>query len=420
MRQKPKKIFSLNSLPRAFLLLLIISIGLQPNFGMWAVMGVDVPVERLLGNAAAYIKQHPQDAQGYYVLGRLNSLAYARETDTLKVDEGDKKGLPGFLPWESILVRREKRGAPSEKARKHLLESITNYRRATELAPDRPMAFLGLGWMLESGAEYSNLLGAPAGEKSLTRDAVTWKDGALAAYRKAYSLTIAGDLKSRGIGPGADSAISPEAAEGIVRILNARKTSAQEQQEINRLKESMAKVNAKGRAVTPIIFSLDRDLPLEALLAKDRIVRFDLAGDGRPGWWPWVKPDTAILVWDPKLTGRVASGLQLFGSSTWWISWEHGYQPLSALDDDQDGWLLDRELDGLAVWRDRNVNGISEPGEVESLPKLGIAGIASSAGPIENGIYCNHRGLRLNDGTMLPTYDWMPEEVDPSTLARAR
>jgi hypothetical protein len=398
---------------------MIVSITLQSNLGMWAVMGVDVPVERLLTNARSYIKQHPRDAQGFYVLGRLHSLAYAHETDTLKVSERDKQELPGFLPWESIIAKRAKQGPPSPKARGHLLESVRNYRRATELAPDKPMAFLGLGWMLESGAEWATQLGAPPGKRNRGKDANAWKASALDAYRKAYSLAISADLKRDHLGPAADPAISLEAGEGIIRILGARKATAKEQQELANVKDSVAKLHKKPRAITPIIFSLERNLPLDDLLDDDKHVRFDLAGDGKPGWWPWVKPDTAILVWDPKRSGRVGSGLQLFGSATWWIAWEHGYQPLAALDDNHDGRLSGRELEGLAVWRDRNTNGISEPGEVLPAQSLGIESIAASATEKTNGVPCNTQGIRLKSGAVLPTYDWTPTEGKAPALAKA-
>ncbi len=419
MRLSDTRKFTPSFLARASLLLIIVSVTSQTNYGLWAVMGVEVPVERLLTNTGNYIKQHPQDAQGYYVLGRLHSLAYARETNTLRVDQREKQELPGFLPWESILVKRSKGGLLSEKARNHMLESVRNYRRATELAPDQPMSFLGLGWMLESGAEWAKQLGAPPGDEKSGNDANAWKESALDAYRKAYSLSIGADLKHDHLGPAADSAISLEAGKGIVRILSARKPTEKEQEELISVKESIAKLQKKGRAITPIIFSLNRNASLDDLLANDHIVRFDLAGDGEPGWWPWVKPDTGILVWDPKRSGRVGSGLQLFGSVTWWIAWENGYQPLAALDDDQDGSLSGEELNGLAVWRDRNTNGISEPGEVSPVQSLGIDAIAAFASAKMNGVPCNLLGIRLKNGALLPTYDWTPREVKIPALAKA-
>jgi hypothetical protein len=399
------------SLVKAAAALLLVSIAFQPNQGMWMRMEVEVPVDRLLGNAAAYIKQNPKDAQGYYVLGRLHSLAFARETKTLEVTRQEKEKLPGFPPWDSIIVRRSKQDAPSKLARNHLLESVRNYRRSTELAPQQPMAFLGLGWMLESGAAWARQLGPAPGEKNSTADGNAWKESALKAYRKAYALSIGADLKRGHIGPGADSAISLEAGQGILRILSARKTSSQEMEEAVKVRESIARLETLPRAVTPIIFSLDRNASLDDLLADKTIVHFDLDGDGEAEWWPWVKPDTGILVWDPERTGRVESGLQLFGSVTWWIGWQHGYQPLAMLDDNRDCWLSGAELDGLAVWRDRNGNGISERGEVAPLQSLGVNALAATAVADRNGVFFNPQGIRLNDGSFLPTYDWTPTEA---------
>jgi hypothetical protein len=386
-------------------------------FGMWMVMPVQVPVERLLNNVGNYIKENPKDYRGYYVLGRLHSLAFAHETESLEVNQSDKQPLPGFLPWESIIVKRQAQGSLSERARKHLVESVMNYRRATELAPDQSMALLGLGWMLESGARFADQVGSPPGEEKAGKNEAAWKQSALTAYRKAYKLTIKGDLGRGGLGPGADASISMEAGEGIIRILGARKRTNDEEGELIQVRKSVETLQDKPRAVTPIIFPLDRKADLADLLANDKLVRFDLAGDGEPGWWPWVKPATGILVWDPKRSGRVQSGLQLFGSVTWWISWQNGYQPLATIDDNRDGWLDGKELDGLAVWRDRNSNGISEPGEVINAQSAGIARIAATASSTVNGIPCHPAGLYLSNGAVLPTYDWTPTEVKHPTVA---
>ena len=72
---------------------------------------------------------------------------------------------------------------------------------------------------------------------------------------------------------------------------------------------------------------------------------------------------------------------------TFWCFWENGYQALASLDDDGDGWLTGKELDGLAVWRDTNGNGVSEPGEVKTLSECGIAALrcrADAASPAAN------------------------------------
>ena len=56
-------------------------------------------------------------------------------------------------------------------------------------------------------------------------------------------------------------------------------------------------------AVTPIVFSLEAGRTIEDLLAPDVAVDFELRGFGPVDRWPWVKPDTGLLVWDPERRG---------------------------------------------------------------------------------------------------------------------
>ena len=57
-------------------LLSLLCVLFQNPFGLW-VQPTEVPLERLLQNTEAYIRKNPKDAQGYYVLGRVHSLAFA-------------------------------------------------------------------------------------------------------------------------------------------------------------------------------------------------------------------------------------------------------------------------------------------------------------------------------------------------------
>lgn len=67
----------------------------------------------------------------------------------------------------------------------------------------------------------------------------------------------------------------------------------------------------------------------------------------------------------------------MFGSVTFWIFWRDGYEALRSLDDDQDGILSGAELRGMALWQDRNGNGVSdEQGEVRSVAEWGITAIS--------------------------------------------
>jgi hypothetical protein len=166
--------------------------------------------------------------------------------------------------------------------------------------------------------------------------------------------------------------------------------------------------------VTPIVFSFREHRRLADLIDTGASVAFDLDGTGRPRNWSWVRPDTALLVWDPSGAGRITSGRQLFGSVTWWLLPGDGYRAMDLLDDDRDGELTGQELRGLAAWFDRNTNGRSEPGEVTPLDKLGVAGLKTTAMSRDGDSPMHRRGLRLSDGRTLPTYDWLARPARPT------
>jgi hypothetical protein len=135
---------------------------------------------------------------------------------------------------------------------------------------------------------------------------------------------------------------------------------------------------------------------------------FDADGSGVKMAWSWITPDAAWLVSDIHHAGHIKSSLQLFGNVTWWLFWENGYQALGVLDDDGDGVLHGRELDGLALWRDANGNGISEPGEVRTLAEYGITALSyryehDATHPDE--IAWAPAGVTFANGTTRPTFD---------------
>ncbi len=392
-----------------FLTLLIAA----PSFALWA-RATAVPINRLLKNINAHIARNPKDAQGYYVRGRLHSLAFATGTRNLEVFESGADKLPEFPGYDSIFAKRTGKFQLTSEARLHLLKSIQDYQRATELDSNNAMAYLGLGWVLEDGAIFADKVNAFPKEKKPRNSPANWQEKALAAYRQAYKLTVARDLKLDGLGPGAHAAISYEAGESILRMLRNRTLTNEARTEIAQIETTIAEIEKKPRAITPIIFPLSEPTSLENLMAHDQHVRFDLAGDGKASRWPWVKSNVGILVWDPKHTGRITSGQQLFGSVTWWIAWPNGYQPLAMLDDNGDGWLTGKELQGLAVWVDANTNGVSELGEVRPLEKFGVTRLATNNVENRANTPFHPQGIQFRDGRVLPTYDWTPEEIKPA------
>jgi cytochrome c-type biogenesis protein CcmH/NrfG len=57
------------------------------NVRIWAKFAMtDEPasVQRLIKNASNHVSKHPDDAVGYYTLGRLHSLAYAQVKRTTR------------------------------------------------------------------------------------------------------------------------------------------------------------------------------------------------------------------------------------------------------------------------------------------------------------------------------------------------
>jgi hypothetical protein len=135
-------------------------------------------------------------------------------------------------------------------------------------------------------------------------------------------------------------------------------------------------------------------------------VSFDLDGFGARTW-NWVTADAAWLVFDPRGTGRITSGLQLFGNVTFWLFWNSGYDALRALDDDGNGVLRGDELIGLAVWRDTNVDGVSQPGEVHSLAALGIVEVSTKhmVEDESDDVLAYAPSVRFSDGSTRTTCD---------------
>jgi len=150
-----------------------------------------------------------------------------------------------------------------------------------------------------------------------------------------------------------------------------------------------------------------QDATLTDLLDRSARVAFDLDGFGARRW-TWVTTDAGWLVYDPRGTRQITSGLQLFGNVTFWLFWDTGYAALRALDDDGDGWLRDDELAGLAIWRDVNRDAVSQPDEVAALSVWGISELSVSYRSDDEDpdvLASSVAGVRFTDGSVRPTFD---------------
>jgi len=370
-----------------------------PALGIWSPVGQPVPIDRVLANVQAQLKDHPKDAALWLTLARVHSYAFFSSKPQIPMN-GDRL-------FVSNIPKPPRTTQPSGEDLAHLKESIAAFRKSIALDPTAALPYLGLGWDMEQGAKY--------GEGTL--------EAALEDYRLAYDRSSKRELEMKYYAPGYE-AVSQEAAERIVAIQQQRlkdgKVKAKDAEgEIGRMEKSLATLRRMPRAITPVIFSFREGARLQELLDPGARVTFDLDGFGGAEW-SWLKSSTGILVWDPEHTGMIRSGLQLFGSVTWWMFWRDGFAALSALDDNHDGWLSGAELAGVAVWVDRNQNGRSEPGEVISLASAGIVRICVRGSLDGDGVLGNARGIEFSDGRVTPAYDWIAQGVGgPATRSLA-
>ncbi len=109
-------------------------------------------------------------------------------------------------------------------------------------------------------------------------------------------------------------------------------------------------------------------------------VYFDLNADGFAQLTGWTAPGCGILVWDRNNDGIINNGRELWGNETLLkngIIASSGFRALEEYDDNGDGLIdeSDAIYSKLGVWNDINQNGITEPGELYTLPDLEIDSI---------------------------------------------
>lgn len=275
--------------------------------------------------------------------------------------------------------------AADEAAKKHLAAARSHYYAALVADPENALAHLGLAWTLEQ-------LGL--------------RDEAITCYRKTFKVAWKHekDIEMLGLG---QTPIAAEAAGYLLNLLDADRDAA----ERGRLEAAIDKLRRLPRPVTPIVVPLGASDALADLVDPGAGVPFDLDGRGLARRWGWIRPGAAWLVWDEGDTGEVRSGLQLFGSVSFWAFWDDGYQALRALDDDGDGVLRGRELRGLALWEDADGDGVSGPGEVTPVAARGVVALSTRAEPDASGVLSSAAGVVFEDGRTRPTWDW----VSPGT-----
>jgi len=347
----------------------------------------NVPLDRLVANLEASIAKEPKNAELRVNLARVHIMAFALKTTSIPVLRGmENKGpaskwlreneQPEVTPTAVPVARKE--------AADHLAKAIQGYQAAIVLAPDNAIARLGLAWAYQQSRDIPK---------------------AIAAYRAAIDVAWPQERDRTAIMGWLS--VTEEASRYLVPLLDP----AKDKEEIAKLRGYSEQLERMARAITPVVIPLGDHVAVPDLVDQSAAVAFDADGSGLQRSWTWITPDAGWLVFDSRQTRQVQSGLQLFGSVTFWLFWDNGYQAMRSLDDDGDGLLRGTELAGLAIWRDVNMNGVSDPGEVLPASDWGIVELSCAwVGPVTRAdrelvAAFSPAGVRFADGTTRPTYD---------------
>lgn len=404
-------------------------------------MPQQMPVDRVIANLEAWVKDHPTDAQSWFSLARARSYAFATASGQIQI-HGDANRLEVTLGIGRLRVEKD----PSKDlaaAVNHLDAGIRAFNTAIKLKPGDAAMRYGLACLVEDGVKVSvkarafpmldtqvidsqdsrlygdgkdfskpesldalkqfflsedrnswgrSIDSLRAAEWMLVRArfkqesseiermwSAAWNIEMCDLYFTAACFALPEESTAREQSlTGLSSFISYQAARDYLRVctLPGSKEDFPVRKAIaSSVVESMESL-PPCRAITPLVVPLDDSVCLSQVIDRNAAVGFDLDGTGRLQTSQWITPQAAFLVWDPGHTGRITSGRQFFGSATWWLFFEDGFRALASLDDDQNGMIQGDELAGLALWRDGNGDGRSDPGEVAPVQQWGVRSLA--------------------------------------------
>ena len=351
----------------------------------WVSLGKPIPTERLIRNLESKLRSDRRNADLLTNLARLHAYTFATKRDTVPqtadglFETSPHTDLPSFEMVDTVHPRQR------AQATQHLERAIRRYREALNVDGQHLIARLGLAWCLEQGGRKSE---------------------AIAEYR-----TLFDQAWPREQGHSFTTVFKPFVTEEAGRRLLALLGSSASAEEIQHIKARMHDVaGLTQRPITPLVVPLHATWSPQTPSAHRAV--FDADGSGVPRSWSWISPGAAWLVYDDR-GGTIDSALQMFGSVTFWMFWKNGYDALCSLDDSGDGTVSGSELKHLALWRDANINGISEPGEVTPVDAHGIVALSCRHIVVSDedstvAAYAQE-GVRFRDGSTRPTYDLILE-----------
>jgi len=121
-------------------------------------MPEEVPVDRLITNVTAYVKEHPKEAQGYYTLGRLNYLALSLKSKTVRTyEKGDATTLPGV---PNFFQQAGKEQPTEAELKSHLSAAAENFQKALQLDDKNALYHLGMASLMDAAVNSGLELGA--------------------------------------------------------------------------------------------------------------------------------------------------------------------------------------------------------------------------------------------------------------------
>ncbi len=347
-----------------------------------------MPVRRVISNLERKLwfrsnngELHAQLARAYSIL--FATEGYAQEFHMWITDSDPRMADQVILRNFSNISELRGTNVPalSGRARASNLQTLTNalthYNKAIELGFTNAFVYLGLGWTQQL-----------AGNTNAARE----------NYRTALKFSVG---YKQVLHEGGDVSVTLEAATLLRSLLDEEK----DRDEIERIR--VIRRNTRDPAflpVSPIIVALHDDARLVDLIDWNARVSFNLDGTGVKEW-NWISTNAAWLVYKRNPQEPVTTGIQLFGNVTFWIFWANGYDALSSLDNDQNGFLEGAELHDLYLWHDANSNGRSDPGEVLPVSYFGIEKLSTSGRSLTSGDIINVNGATFRDRTTRPTFD---------------